>query len=100
MAQNRYQYKSRQSIGNYENLTEDAVPEIFAGGAKLAEQAAADVRAVEKEELVKTRTRKATDGSVIQARAVQPKTPQALVRWQKRAQQVVRQGHLLQSPKQ
>jgi hypothetical protein len=80
-------------------MREQAVPEIPAGGAKLAEQAAADVVAVEEEELVQAGTREAADGRVLQARAVQPQAPQALVRRQQRAQHVVRQGHLLQSPK-
>jgi hypothetical protein len=80
-------------------MREQAVPEIPAGGAKLAEQAAADVVAVEEEELVQAGTREAADGRVLQARAVQPQTPQALVRRQQRAQHVVRQGHVLQSAK-
>jgi hypothetical protein len=80
-------------------MREQGVPEIPAGGAKLAKQAAADVVAVEEEELVQAGTREAADGRVLQARAIQPQTPQALVRRQQRAQHVVRQGHLLESPK-
>lgn len=81
-------------------MRQNSVPEILAGGAKLAEQAAADVLAVEEEELVKAGAREASNCSVLQARAVEAQTPQALVRRQQRAQQVVRQGHLLQLPKQ
>jgi hypothetical protein len=81
-----------------EKLKEHAVPEISAGGAKLAEQAAADAVAVEQDELVEAGPREADDGGVFHACAVQPQTPQALVRRQQRAQHVERQGHLLQSP--
>ena len=75
-------------------------PEISAGGAELAEQAAADVVAVEEEELVQAGAREAGDGGVLEASAVEAQAPQARVRRQQRAQQLVRQGHLLQqSPK-
>ena len=43
--------------------------------------------------------REAADGVVLETGAVQAQAPQARVRRQQRSQQVVRQGHLLQSPK-
>ena len=44
--------------------------------------------------------REAGDGGVLEASAVEAQAPQARVRRQQRAQQLVRQGHLLQqSPK-
>lgn len=76
------------------------IPEISAGGAQFAEQAAADVVAVEEEELVQAGAREAGDGSVLEASAVEAQAPQARVRRQQRAQQFVRKSHLLQqSPK-
>jgi len=62
------------------------VPEISAGGAELAEQAAADVVAVEKEELVQAGACEAGDGGILEASAVEAQAPQARVQRQQRAQ--------------
>ena len=72
------------------------LPEIAAGGAELAEQAAAEVVAVEEGELVEAGAGEAVDGGVLEPLAVEPEAPQARVRRHQRAEQVVRQRHLLQ----
>lgn len=74
------------------------IPEIRAGGAELAEQEAADVVAVVEGELVQAGAGEAVDGGVVEPRGVQPEAPQGRVARQQRAEQVVRQHHLLVQP--
>lgn len=72
-------------------------PEILARGAELAEQAAAEVVAVEEGELVQAGAGEAADGGVLQPGAVEAEAPQARVARHQRAEQVVRERHLLKT---
>lgn len=69
----------------------------MAGGSKLAEQAAANVIAVEEHQLMEVGAGKAVDGGVLEPSAVEADAPQARVQRHQRAEQLVRQRHLLQS---
>lgn len=66
----------------------------MAGGSKLAEQAAANVIAVEEHQLMEVGAGKAVDGGVLEPSAVEADAPQARVQRHQRAEQLVRQRHL------